>query len=493
LARMFGYRLSELVGMNLIDLFAPQSQQLGSLVIKSHDKKPYEIICLKKSGSAFNAEISAKLFSYKGEKISLIFIHDITNRKKIEDKIKHLNAVLRAIRQVNQLIVKERNREKLIQDACHNLIENFGYGSAWIAVFDQGEKFITSAEAGFGRHFRPMIKLFQQGQLPVCVKKALSQSGILVIRHPELSCPECPLHDRYNGRGPMVIRLQYKRKIYGLLSVSMPVEFLSEKEEKSLFKEVAGDISFALYSLELEEKRKQAEREIRSYREKLRLLALKLSRAEEIGRRKMAAFLHDQIGQKLALAKIELGALSESTADVKVVKEQVKKLRKLIKEIIQDTRQLTFELAPPMLYELGFEKSLKWLVDEYRKQYKLQCDFTDDGRPKPLAEDLSPVLFQAVRELLMNVVKHAQAEKVKVTVSRVKNRIKVSIEDDGLGFDPSVAKPYSPQTGGFGLFHIRERLREFEGGLDIKSGKGRGTKVVLLAPLAVKKRAADSK
>ncbi len=180
-------------------------------------------------------------------------------------------------------------------------------------------------------------------------------------------------------------------------------------------------------------------------------------------------------------------------ADVRVVKEQVKKLRKLIEETIQDTRQLTFELAPPILYEIGFEKSLKWLVDEYRKQYELQFDFKDDGQPKPLAADLSPVLFRAVRELMLNAIKHARAESVKVAVSRARNKIQISVEDDGQGFDPSEVKPYSPRTGGFGLFHIQERLRDFDGWLEINSGKGRGTKVVLLAPLAVKKRAADSK
>jgi len=616
LARMLGYRISELKGMNLGFLFAPQSRPLASSIIQDRYRKPSEVICLKKDESTFNAEISSRVFSYEGEKIKVIFIHDITSLKKAEAKIKHLNAVLRAIRLVNQLIVKEKDRKKLINQACHNLIKTFGYGNAWIALFDKRRKLIGNAEAGFGRHFKPMLKLLQQGQLPACAKNALLRPSILTIRHPEIQCPDCPLRSKYNGRGPMIIRLQYKERIYGLLSVSIPQEFLSEKEEKSLFKEVAGDLAFALYSLELEEaqkkaeikvreardfaegivatirepllvldrnlkvisanrsfyklfktlppetegkviyelgnqqwdipklkelldkilpqntsfdnfevthdfpglgrrtmllnarriyreanktqmillaieditERKRTEAEILSYREKLRQLALKLSRAEEMERRKMAAFLHDQISQKLALAKIELGTLSGSATEIKVVKDQVKKLRKLIEETIKDSRQLTFDLMPPLLYELGFVKSLKWLVNQYKKNYKLQCELRGDGRFKPLGPDLGSFLFRAVRELMMNIVKHAQTDKVRVTVNQVKNVIKVIVEDEGIGFDISKVNPYSPKAGGFGLFYIRERLKDFEGGLEIKSEKGKGTKIAFWAPLKINKK-----
>jgi len=621
LASMFGYRVSELKGINLINLFAPHSRKHIIPIIKACIKRPYEAVCLKKNGSTFAAEISPRIFAYQRQKFSIIFIRDISSRKKIEDKIKHLNAVLRAIRKVNQLIVKEKDREKLIQAACHNLIETFGYGNVWIAITDQTRKFITSAEAGFGRHFQPMLKLLQQGQLPACMKRALSRPVISVIRNPRISCPECPLRHQYNGRGPMVLRLQCKRKIYGILSVSIPLEFLSEKEERSLFKEVAGDISFALYSLELEEAHKQAEikaqearvfaesiantiREpllvldknlrvisanrsfyrtfkvspaetrgrliyelaarqwdiprlkellenilpqntsfdsfevthdfprigrrsmllnacriyrkanktqmillaleditelkkkeeaICNYQEKLRLLSLKLAKTEEVQRHKIAAFLHDQIGQKLALAKIELGALLESAADVKMVKNQMKKLHELITETIKDTRKLTFELIPPVLFELGFQRSLQWLTDQYREQHNIQCDFTDHSRSVPLAADLSSVLFQAVKELLLNSLKHAQADRVKVAVRREGNRIQVSVEDDGVGFDISEAQPYSPQKGGFGLFSIRERLRDFDGRLEIQSERGKGTKVVLGASLAVNKEISAEK
>ncbi|MFQ5721552.1 MAG: sensor histidine kinase, partial [Candidatus Aminicenantales bacterium] len=237
--------------------------------------------------------------------------------------------------------------------------------------------------------------------------------------------------------------------------------------------------------------RRKREMEIRDYREKLRLLALKLSRTEELERRKLAAFLHDQIGQKLALAKIELGTLSESAAEGKVVEDQVRKLRKLIEDTIKDTRQLTFELNPPLLDQLGLEGSLKWLIDQYREKYKLQCNFTDDGQPKPLAKNLPSALFQSVKELLLNVLKHAQADKADVEVGRVGNKIQIRVKDNGVGFDPSERKPYSPQSAGFGLFHIKERLKDYNGGLDIKSEKGKGTKVVLWGPLAVSKKTFD--
>jgi PAS domain S-box-containing protein len=187
---------------------------------------------------------------------------DITEHKRAEEKIEHLNLVLRAIRNVNQLITRERDRDRLLQGACETLIETRGYHSAWIALLDESEGLATTTEAGLGQDFLPLVERLKRGELTDCMQRALKQSGGVVTQDPSSTCTDCPLSSMYDGRGAVTIRLGYGGKVYGLLSVSIPRDLAADEEEQGLFEEVAGDIAFALHNIELEEERKRAEEEL---------------------------------------------------------------------------------------------------------------------------------------------------------------------------------------------------------------------------------------
>jgi signal transduction histidine kinase len=145
-------------------------------------------------------------------------------------------------------------------------------------------------------------------------------------------------------------------------------------------------------------------------------------------------------------------------------------------------RNLTFELSPPILYELGIEQSIEWLVDRFRDKHEIQLEFSADGKAKPLDDDIRVILFQAVRELLMNVVKHSKATEAKISVRRKAEEILVRIDDNGVGFESTTLPLFSTKKGGFGLFNIRERMKDFDGHLDIQSKVGQGTQITLKAP-----------
>ncbi|MBC8357768.1 MAG: PAS domain S-box protein [Candidatus Aminicenantes bacterium] len=185
--------------------------------------------------------------------------NEITEREKAEERIEHINAILLAIRNVNQLIAKERDRDKLLKGACENLIETRGYYDAWIALLDESGMLVTTAEAGLGEDFLPVVEWLKSGKLTVCSQKALKRKEVISIVDPSSTCADCPLAGKYIDKGAMSIRLEYGRKIYGLLSVSVPRDFVSDEEEKALFSEIAGDIAFALYNIEVEEERKKVE------------------------------------------------------------------------------------------------------------------------------------------------------------------------------------------------------------------------------------------
>jgi len=186
-----------------------------------------------------------------------------SERQCAEERVEHLNAVLRAIRGVNQLIVRERDRDGLLQGVCDKLIETRGYYNTWIALLDESGGLVTTAEAGLGEAFSPMVEQLKRGELTACGQRALARRGIVVTDDPLSACADCPLSAKYAGRGAMTVRLEHDGKAYGLLSVSIPAHLTADEEERFLFEEVAGDIALALQSIELEEKRVRAEEALR--------------------------------------------------------------------------------------------------------------------------------------------------------------------------------------------------------------------------------------
>jgi len=217
--------------------------------------------------SAFN-KMTADLHETTVSRDSLA--KEVAQRKLAEERIEHLNLVLRSIRKVNQIITHERDRDRLLKGACDNLIDNRGYYHAWIALLDESGGLVATAEAGLGKDFMSMVDHLEHGDLPDCARRALSQSEVLVTKDPLSTCADCPPLATHKGGGAVTARLECGDKVYGLLSASIPGNFVSDEEEQGLFKEVASDIALALLGLELEEKRKQAEDAVRKSEEKFR-------------------------------------------------------------------------------------------------------------------------------------------------------------------------------------------------------------------------------
>jgi PAS domain S-box-containing protein len=247
----------------------------------------------------------------------------------------------------------------------------------------------------------------------------------------------------------------------------MPVT--DESGKLILFDGVISDIT----------EQKQMEVRLDAFQQRLRSLASQISMAEERERRRIAAGLHDQVTQTLAVIKMKLGTLRELSSSNNHSK-QLDEIRGLIDETIQETRSLTFDLSPPVLYELGLEAAVEWLIERFQERYGIVCKFEGDCQPKPLGDELRGTIFIATRELLLNVMKHAQARTVTVSVRREHNTIRLVVQDDGIGFNPSEV---GKRDYGFGLFNIRERLKYLGGYVEIESDRGCGTRVTLVAPL----------
>jgi signal transduction histidine kinase len=222
---------------------------------------------------------------------------------------------------------------------------------------------------------------------------------------------------------------------------------------------------------------------LRDNQKRLKALAAELSYAEEHERRRIAIGIHDNIGQKLAMAKLNLQFIKDSASE-QSVRHAIDGACGTIDEIIKDTRSLVFELSNPILYEIGLEEAVSTLLkNEIKDKGGPDCKFTSDGDKIELDEDTKVVLFKAIRELLINVVKHAGAKNIKVGISMKDKEVKVTVDDDGAGFDVSRLGLPSGKVGGFGLFSIKERLEYMGGQLDIKSRPGKGTHAVMTVPV----------
>jgi len=248
----------------------------------------------------------------------------------------------------------------------------------------------------------------------------------------------------------------------------------------SLIRGVQVEDHLAVCMIEDITAQKQAEKEIHTYQEQLRSVASELSLTEEQERRRLATDLHDHVGQILALAQIKLGAIRESASSTHLV-EPMDEVRRLIEQTIQYTRSLSFELSPPILYDLGFEAAVEWLAELIQEQHGITVQVQTDRSPKSMNDEIRVILFQTMRELLVNVAKHANAKNIRVFIAREDATLKVKIEDDGLGMGVSADAANGPF--GFGFFSIGERLKYLGGHLEVASEPGWGTRVTLQVPL----------
>lgn len=210
----------------------------------------------------------------------------------------------------------------------------------------------------------------------------------------------------------------------------------------------------------------------------LQHLASELSVAEQRERRRIALVLHDHIQQLLVATSMRMGELKDGLSDDMLGRAQ--KIHKMLDDAIVAARSLAVELVPPLLHDQGLIAALSWLSDKMLDEHELNVAVEGESEAEPKSADLRDLLFQTARELLLNVVKHADADSAKVQVSRVGSDIQLRVSDEGKGI--SRLKNSAHQS--FGLFQIRERTEAAGGTFAIESHPGKGTRVTLRLPLA---------
>ncbi|MEA3386208.1 MAG: ATP-binding protein [Thermodesulfobacteriota bacterium] len=193
-------------------------------------------------------------------------------RKKAERRIEHLNSVLKAIRNVNQLIIVEKDRDSLLQKASEALIETRAYNAAWFGFLQDDETFTTVMGSGFGKNVSRFCRHVMKGDHPPCIKKALAQKNHLVVLDKSKDCGDCFFKDACANKDAVIIRVEHAGRFLGLLAVWFAPYVTIDDEEKGLLQEVAGDIGLSLHNMALEESRRQTEKTLQESKSRYKYL-----------------------------------------------------------------------------------------------------------------------------------------------------------------------------------------------------------------------------
>lgn len=228
---------------------------------------------------------------------------------------------------------------------------------------------------------------------------------------------------------------------------------------------------------ELEQKVNERTSELAERATQLRRLTGELILSEQRERRRLARVLHDNLQQLLVSAKYRVGALGR--VEDQTVRVAVQEIEDLLGQVIEVSRSLSSELSPPIVHESGLRTGMEWLASLMSAQSGLTVDLHFEDEVDRIDENTKVLIFESTRELLNNVVKHAQVQSADLRVRRTDGEtVEVVVEDQGAGFDAEGTTPK-----GFGIFRMRERLQLIGGRIEIDSSPGKGARVAIIAPL----------
>jgi PAS domain S-box-containing protein len=443
--RSLGYSREELLSMSIFDIdpvITREKMRTLKGIVDATGSVTHETVHRRKDGTTLPVEITANFVECRGELHVVSFAKDITERKRAEE-------ALRASEAEKSLILNSTIDYVMYHDADLRIV--------W-ANWKARELTKLPVEELIGRH---------------CWE---------VVHKRDKPCEECPV---VLARDTGEAQKMEMHSSNGLILNMRAYPIRDENGRLLGIAEFASDITEGKRTEEaLQKTHAELETRVRERTEQLTSLSAELSLVEERERRRIATELHDQVGQTLIMSKIGLDSLSPDmpASDFEAARGEI---RKQIARSLENIRSLTFQLSPPLLYEVGLEAALEWLGEEFEEKHGFRVEFQDDGKSKPLDEETGIALYQMVRELLVNAAKHAKAKTVGISVERVSGRIRISVVDNGVGFD--TVNGMGRRKRGFGLFNIRQRIEYLGGRLEVESRMGDGMRVALVLPLKKKK------
>ena len=447
--RLYGWSSDEVIGKSILGVTVPDvSQELAAAIIstlRNGEEWFGQLTLRRKDGSTFIGEVTDKpITNEEGRLIGIIGVsEDVTTREDALDALRHSEERFRQVAEAvpDLLFITDSEIRTLYINkrftAFTGKPAEYAHGAGWVRILhpDDSEFVLdhwsSRMESGEPAEFRHRIRMVDGSY-----RWFLTRSKPL-----------------FGEDG----------KIEYWFGTSTDVDALVRAEEK-------------IKALNTTLERRVAERT-----KQVRALSSALTLAEQRERKRISRFLHDDIQQLLYGIKLKSDALGRGLADEEA-RSKLDGLGDALGEAIQAVRSLTIELSPPVLQGEGLSTALEWLALHLEERYDLQVTIEACDDCEIPHEDQRILIFQIIRELLFNVIKHAQAKQAVVMVERVEGDVCITVRDEGVGFDVSKVSD-EENLDSFGLVSIRERLSLFGGTLEIESAPGAGCTMTVLAPI----------
>ena len=418
-----------------------------------------------------------------------VLFSDITDRRKARMELQRLvrertadlarfNQTLKATLACNQAIIRTSSETGLLEECCRLCLAVQGVDRAWVGL--------AGAEAGRPVRLAAAIGCPGEGWSPERAAWAGADAGPgptgIAIRTGRVCLRRRGRGDPGGARATLALPLLADQAAFGAL-VLEAAEATFDPGQVLLLKEVANNLAIGITALRSRSERDQALQTAKRQTEQLRALALELSRTKQRERERLAGVLHDHLQQVLVGATFGIETLAGQVRS-RAALDTLDRLAETVQRAMGISRDLTVELSPPVFREKGLAAGLRWLGHQARRDYGLKVELDLEGHLEPGAEAIRLFIFEAVRELLLNVAKHARVDRTRVQARPLgAGAIEIRVEDAGAGFDPASLDGLAFPGAGLGLLGIRERLRALRGALEIVSAPGRGSRFTVVVPV----------
>lgn len=477
-ARLAGYRSDELLGVNAAAVLHPESLATARVAwdtIRRGDVagKPGELTLVDRRGRKRILETAGTMIEYQGRHALAWFTRDITERKRSEEELRRRNRELLALNAVASAMSTPLPADEMLSRVLQQALDALELEVGWIVMMDENGG--TRLVAGHG--FSP-----QTGEafaFPACrCGDVLVDGKPVLIGSADENCALRKLPTA--GERPLTchatVPVPVRGRVAGVLTVAAAGRVIVGETDMALLEAVARQIGVVLENAGLWE-------ELRS-KEKVRgeLLARVIG-AQEDERQRIARELHDGLGQSLNALVLGLNTVSTVLSQAPdTAPELLERLRVSASETVKDLQEVIYDLRPALLDDLGLCRALSWYTRERLgdRGVQVSLDVPEDLR---LAPEVETVLFRIAQEAVTNVIKHAFAENVEIVLGVEATRVRLGIEDDGVGFDPRPALAADGDRAGWGLLGIQERVTILGGDLLVESRPGSGTRLEVVLPL----------
>lgn len=401
---------------------------------------------------------------------------DISERKQAEEEIKRQATRAETLARIAARLNKQLELDVVIHAVCEEALDTFNVSQTAMSLHDQKSDLLVYAG---GINIPPEYVATMEPMNRARFEEFVQTMGpTFVIPNVQTlqGVPNVEFNARQDIRTVVITTMVRGQELIGTLTLGVigHVRKFNE-DELALLKAISDQAVQAIANAQLFE-------QVRSAHERLHRLSRQLLEVQETERRYVALELHDQIGQNLTAIKLNLQA-AQRTTQASPLMSILEQGLATVERALQRVRNLSLDLRPSMLDDLGLVATLRWYVDRLARQTDLTIAFTAEGLETRPAPFLETTCFRVAQEALTNVIRHAQARQVQIELWQQEGGLNLLIRDDGRGFDAAAALKEGMRGNSIGLLGMQERINLAGGRLEIESAHGYGTEIRACFPL----------